>query len=439
MVSVLVTWIVAVGSLRLVFPRIGFETEPELVAHAIGLACASVTLPRPSPLFVREALRWTARRSALGDRADGRRIASRAPGSRSSSSRRRCAVAIAIVDPLREFLSQDDGWAYARMVEHLLKTGEYRLDAWSAANMPVQIYVAAGLAKVFGYSLALLRIATLLLLVAGLAAFVALLRELDVEPPAAAVFALGLLASPLVAMLAFTFMSDVQFMAWLLIATWLYVRGVRRESDATVLLASLAAGCAIGTRQFGVAVIGGLLLAGLLARLPSGGRPGVACCSARRSRCWSDSGSCAPAHRAQFHAGRAPARTALVPDPTAARFRARDRLANSDCRALPRAVDAAGAALCSLAWLVVAEATGAASRGLCPQPDARPRVLIALVVFALLLIAALDKSEVTTRENSGRALQLYWMLPNSFWDHHVVMHGLASRARSARSFWSCCC
>src|SRR5438552_1400359 len=75
------------------------------------------------------------------------------------------AMAIAIVNPLREFLSQDDGWAYARMVEHLLKTGQYRLDAWSAANMPVQIYLAAGLAKVFGYSLSLLRIATLLLLV----------------------------------------------------------------------------------------------------------------------------------------------------------------------------------------------------------------------------------------------------------------------------------
>src|SRR4051812_28935270 len=64
---------------------------------------------------------------------------------------------VLIVDPLREFLSQDDGWAYSRMVEHLLKTGEYRLDAWSAADMPVQVYLAAGLAKLFGYSLSLLR------------------------------------------------------------------------------------------------------------------------------------------------------------------------------------------------------------------------------------------------------------------------------------------
>jgi hypothetical protein len=186
--------------------------------------------------------------------------------------------------------------------------------------MPVQIYLAAGLAKVFGYSLSLLRIATLLLLVAGLAAFVALLRELDVEPPAAAVLALGLLASPLVAMLSFTFMSDVQFMAWLLIATWLYVRGIRRASDATVLLASLAAACAIGTRQFGVAVIGGLLLAGCSRGRPSG-RRGRACCSARRSRWRSGSGSCARLCRAQLHAGGSPARAALVPEPTAAHDR----------------------------------------------------------------------------------------------------------------------
>jgi hypothetical protein len=45
-------------------------------------------------------------------------------------------------------LSEDDSWAYARMVEHLLKTGKYELDARSAANMPVQIYLAAAASKV---------------------------------------------------------------------------------------------------------------------------------------------------------------------------------------------------------------------------------------------------------------------------------------------------
>ncbi len=45
--------------------------------------------------------------------------------------------------------------------------------------MPTQIYIAAGLAKIVGYSLTLLRLSTVLLLFCGLLAFYALLREVD--------------------------------------------------------------------------------------------------------------------------------------------------------------------------------------------------------------------------------------------------------------------
>lgn len=41
--SLIVTWVVAVGLVRLVFPRIGFDTHPELIAHVAGLGLASVT------------------------------------------------------------------------------------------------------------------------------------------------------------------------------------------------------------------------------------------------------------------------------------------------------------------------------------------------------------------------------------------------------------
>ena len=42
-VSLTVTWVVAVGLLRIVFPRVGFDTYPELVAHIAGLGLASLT------------------------------------------------------------------------------------------------------------------------------------------------------------------------------------------------------------------------------------------------------------------------------------------------------------------------------------------------------------------------------------------------------------
>lgn len=43
LVSAALTWIVSVALLRLVFPWIGFARQPELVAHVIGLACASLS------------------------------------------------------------------------------------------------------------------------------------------------------------------------------------------------------------------------------------------------------------------------------------------------------------------------------------------------------------------------------------------------------------
>jgi hypothetical protein len=175
-------------------------------------------------------------------------------------------LAAVIINPFREMLSFDDGWAYARSVEHLLRTGEYRLDAWSAANMPVQIYLAAALSKIFGYSLSLPRLTTVAMLALGLASFYGLARELGAARWASLAATLALLASPLVLLLGFTFMSDVQFLGWMLAALFLYVRGLRRGSDALVFLGSIAAAAAIGTRQFGLVLVGGLLLAWICCR-----------------------------------------------------------------------------------------------------------------------------------------------------------------------------
>ena len=41
-VSLALTWVVAVGLVRFVFPAIGFDDAPELVAHLIGLGFSSI-------------------------------------------------------------------------------------------------------------------------------------------------------------------------------------------------------------------------------------------------------------------------------------------------------------------------------------------------------------------------------------------------------------
>jgi 4-amino-4-deoxy-L-arabinose transferase-like glycosyltransferase len=175
------------------------------------------------------------------------------------------ATIVAIVNPARELLTQDDGWAYARSVKHLLETGEYRLDSWAAANMPVQIYFAAGVARIFGYSLSTLRICTLLLYLGGAIAFYRLLCELGTSVGHAAALTLAFLCSPMVLWLGFTFMTDVQFLGWVSIACWLYARGLRSGSLMALFLGGLAAALGVGTRQFGVALPAGLVFAWIVA------------------------------------------------------------------------------------------------------------------------------------------------------------------------------
>jgi 4-amino-4-deoxy-L-arabinose transferase-like glycosyltransferase len=175
-------------------------------------------------------------------------------------------LAALVINPFREALTVADDWAYARTVEHLLRTGEYRLDNWAAANMPVQIYLAGALSKIFGYSLSLLRLSTVGLLALGVASFYGLARELGVERRTSFAATLALLASPLVMLLGFTFMSDVHFLGWMIAALFLYVRGLRRDSDTLAFLGSVAAACAVGTRQFGLVLTVGWLIAWILCR-----------------------------------------------------------------------------------------------------------------------------------------------------------------------------
>lgn len=343
-------------------------------------------------------------------------------------------AAVLIVDPMREFMSQDDGWAYARSVEYLLRTGEYRLDAWSAANMPVQIYLAAGLAKVFGYSFSLLRISTLLLLVGGLAALYGLLRRGLPAWPAAAL-TLGLLASPLVLMLGFTFMSDIQFMSWLLIAMWLYVRGFEAHSDAVVALGSLAAACAIGTRQFGMAVIAGLIVTWFLSRPTT--RPPL------RRMLWALALPVAVSAWQLQAALAEPNFTQAVRLHEQTQFLTRSlpAMAHELGWRMSTLMQYVGLSLLPVLPLLVSQCwgrarppagieTAAAAHGRAVTSlgwrSPRLTILLALATLLGLLLFSLTSSAVSTRENAGRVLPLPWMLPTAFWSYTWLMRGFAA-------------
>lgn len=168
------------------------------------------------------------------------------------------------VNPIREMMSGDDGWAYALTVRALYQTGKYRLHDWAAASMPVQIYLGTLFAQAFGFSFTVLRFSTIILLLVGLISLYHLLRDFGVEDCEASLLTLAVLSCPVVLFLSFTFQTDVQFLGWQILALWLYSRALRKDDHILMGIASVAASAAIGTRQFGVALLGGLVATWLL-------------------------------------------------------------------------------------------------------------------------------------------------------------------------------
>jgi hypothetical protein len=167
------------------------------------------------------------------------------------------AFTILLVDPRREVAVNDD-WAYALMVQHLLKTGSYQPHDRVVANMPFQIYWASLLAHRLGYSFTSLRISTLALVFLGLIAFYFLTREHQLDDIQAGLIMLALCASPLLFRLSFSFNTDVPFLMCFIIALFLYTRAIRLASYRLVFLASIAASAAILTRQLGLALPAGV-------------------------------------------------------------------------------------------------------------------------------------------------------------------------------------
>ncbi len=174
-------------------------------------------------------------------------------------------AAVALVNPIRE-MPYDDDWAFSETVKHLLDTGQYRLNAWLAPNMPFQTIWGALFCLPAGYSFSALRISTLVLFVVGLVAFRELALEHDLKRGTANLLTLCLASSPLVFKLSLTYLSDVPFLATTLVAVLFYTRALRGARWLDWLVAATAASATIFIRQFGMAILGGLALVWLFDR-----------------------------------------------------------------------------------------------------------------------------------------------------------------------------
>src|SRR5216684_5124867 len=166
-----------------------------------------------------------------------------------------------LVSPWRNVPVIDD-WVYGWSVEHLLNTGELRILDFSSIYPVAQVLWGALFASVTGYSFGILRLSTVVLAVGGCWAIYLTLRELGVDAVASLLAALTVALYPVYFALAFSFMTDVPFVALSSAALYFYVSALVRNQPMRLWWGGGVALLAFLIRPLGIvlplAVVAGL-------------------------------------------------------------------------------------------------------------------------------------------------------------------------------------
>ena len=175
--------------------------------------------------------------------------------------------ASALIVPTMTPAPVSDDWVYMRSVEILVRQHRLHILDLSVVTLVFQVFWGALFAKVFGLTFGALRLSTVALTFLGGWALYGLCREMGVDRRRGVLGAALYLFNPLAFVLSFSFMSDPQFTALLIVAAFFFVRGTRRPAPAAgaLLAGSVVTALAFLVRQQGIlllpAVLGYLLVA----------------------------------------------------------------------------------------------------------------------------------------------------------------------------------
>lgn len=163
-----------------------------------------------------------------------------------------CALIVPTMTPI----ATTDDWGYSRPVEILRDSGDLTVFPVVAATAVFQILWGTLFSLVFGMSLGIVRVSTLVMTAIGAASLYWLLRMLGVSRGRAALGMATYLFNPLAFILAYTFMTDPHLTGLMLLATALTVRGLQDDkwANRATFAGSLVCGCAFLTRQQGVLI-----------------------------------------------------------------------------------------------------------------------------------------------------------------------------------------
>jgi 4-amino-4-deoxy-L-arabinose transferase-like glycosyltransferase len=160
---------------------------------------------------------------------------------------------ILLVNPVGEFPLNDD-WSYASTVRTLLDEARFHLSGWTSMPLVAQVLWGALFCLPLGFSFTALRISTLVLaLIGGLATY-GLMIEINAGRKLAILSSFVLLTSPLYFQHAFTFMTDVPFVAVSILSCYYLVRSLKHEKRTDLALGTIFAVSASLIRQLGILI-----------------------------------------------------------------------------------------------------------------------------------------------------------------------------------------
>jgi hypothetical protein len=145
-----------------------------------------------------------------------------------------------------------DDWTYAWSVERLLHDGRMEVLDWSAVYPLGHSLWGAAWSLALGFSFGTLRLSTLVLALLSSCALYLILRELEASPRVALLGALTVAANPVVLLLSASFMTDVPFVAFTLMALLCYIRAMRCGQVHLVWWGGAWACAAFLDRQIGI-------------------------------------------------------------------------------------------------------------------------------------------------------------------------------------------
>jgi hypothetical protein len=157
-----------------------------------------------------------------------------------------CALAVLVCELVsRPFANMgicDDG-PYILMVQKLAATGHVVYNGWAAPMLTWQLYLAAGLVKLFGFSFTTVRMSTLLVAMALAFVLQRTLVRANISERNATIGTLALVLSPLYLMLSVTFMTDIQGLFAIVLCLYGCLRAIQSSTS----------GAAVGWLCFAVA------------------------------------------------------------------------------------------------------------------------------------------------------------------------------------------